>query len=106
MAQITKLWIAQTRWLGGDDWTNNVYVGFSREDVEAQIVATANEDVQAEIAETGEDLRLYASLEQLVNDNGGEFLVDIYEEVRVTRVQKSEGLSPADQMLLYFMGDN
>ena len=86
MATLKSLWIGQTRWLGGDEWTNNIYVGFSREDVERQIVDEANEDVKEEAKFMGLEPELYPSLERLISDNSGEFLVDIYEEVAVRSI--------------------
>lgn len=90
MATIKSIWIAQTRWLGGDEWTNSVYVGFSREDVERQIVDEANEDVKEEAKYSGfiGEPELYPSLERLIKDNAGEFLVDIYEQTQIVTVPK------------------
>ena len=42
----TLVFVAQTRWIGNDEWTNGIYVGRTVEAVEAAILDDENETIR------------------------------------------------------------
>jgi hypothetical protein len=70
----TVYWVTQTRWLGGDDWTNQIFVGATLEESQAKALESENEMARENWRYVGEvmgsflpdeDFEPYESLEAM-----------------------------------------
>lgn len=65
-----KIYIVQSRWIGGDDWTNNIHTGNTLEEATASLLADENQTAK----EDDPEHQPYESLEDLIRAGDGEFL--------------------------------
>ena len=75
MKPSAKIYVIQSRWIGGDDWTNTLHTGRSLEEATAALLADENQAAM----EDNPEHQPYESIEDLIKAGDGEFLALLEE---------------------------